>query len=162
MNHVRRACELAIAALEGDASKRTEAILALEQLSATHGRLRRVVYHSVSLMSRDGLDALLQQARVSNAELGITGALMHWSNEIVQVLEGPDEPLSYLLATIRHDRRHKHFNLLSSGLVEHRQFGDWLMASAELQPDDFAAVVAGFAGDEDRTLRKVAAWASGF
>jgi hypothetical protein len=158
MTDHRRACELAIRALEGDTSVRAEALLACQQVLEAAPALHRVIYRSRSLLTPLGLEKLLQHAQANNQVMRITGVLAHWNQNIVQIIEGPSQTVIGLLETIRTDPRHYDFMLLCSKPIAERRFGRWLMADLALQEDDFAALAANLEGSTDRMERRIAAW----
>jgi hypothetical protein len=86
----------------------------------------------VSSGSRPFSDAdlveLLKKAREKNTRLKITGMLLYKNGLFVQVLEGPDDPVRQLFATISADNRHRGTSCLQERQIEKRQFADWKMA----------------------------------
>jgi hypothetical protein len=86
---------------------------------------------------------LLHQCRENNRRQGITGMLLYNDGNFVQVLEGPQEAVDRLLATIKHDLRHKGVLELLRGDLAERQFPDWSMGFrdvSDLAPRDRADV----------------------
>lgn len=65
--------------------------------------------------------------RSKNSRLGITGFLAYRSGNFIQYIEGDDEPLRNLYATICADPRHGQILILDEGEIPERQFGDWAM-----------------------------------
>lgn len=102
----------------------------------------QVVYESTasdSLTDAD-LQEILRVARSNNADLDVTGLLIHARGHFLQVLEGPDGAVRDLYATIQEDPRHSNIELLLSTSVAERTFPEWKMALDNL------AVVAGEEG----------------
>lgn len=160
MNDITNALKLAIAALEGEGNP-TVAILACEQalMQSSPKALWRVIYSSSSLVSPEGLKMLFRQARANNVALGVTGWLAHSDGLFVQLLEGPKETVIGLMQTIRDDPRHRQFALLDSRSIAEREYGEWLMASLELHPEDFASLMANLESSPHRLLnKKIAKW----
>jgi hypothetical protein len=77
--------------------------------------------------------ALLQKAREKNTRLNITGMLLYKGGKFIQVLEGPDDAVRQLFATIAADDRHQGTSGLQERQIEERQFPDWKMAFQNLE-----------------------------
>jgi hypothetical protein len=98
------------------------------------GSMYEIVYTSVARSPFDpiSLAALLAHARQRNEARGITGLLLYHGGWFLQVLEGPLEALTVLLATLRKDDRHHHFHVLREGPIEARRFEEWTMGFVDL------------------------------
>jgi hypothetical protein len=94
--------------------------------------LQRLVYRSVasSTNSSRELDRIVASSRTKNRRLGITGAIALHEERFVQVLEGREEQLSELLASIMNDKRHSKLRVLGRWTVSARLFPSWSMATA--------------------------------
>ena len=77
-------------------------------------------------------EAILQQSRAKNPELGITGVLCHGGDVFMQVLEGGRTPVNDLYNTIVRDSRHKQVMLLHYREVPERRFAGWTMGHVRL------------------------------
>ena len=90
----------------------------------------QVIYSSESAtpMQMDDLEEILESARESNAEVGITGALVYVDGFFLQVLEGEPEEILQLMARISRDLRHEAVTVLRQGEVPNAHFSDWKMA----------------------------------
>ena len=93
----------------------------------------RLIYRSHSLLPAGGKDeaalaVILKQARTTNADQGITGALMLYDDWFAQVLEGPQAAVEALYAKIKADTRHDGVRLNEAGVAPARLFGKWAMA----------------------------------
>jgi len=88
-----------------------------------------IVYISsaVQLFSDADLAAILKQARQKNADLEITGILLYKDGDIMQLLEGPDEAVKKVAATIYADQRHSGIIQLLERKISKREFPDWSM-----------------------------------
>lgn len=163
---LRAAAHLASLALEqDDPTLRPLAAAALRQaLRAAPGRtvpavqpgVSRVIYRSHSLMSQEGQSELLAQCQRNNAVHHVTGVLIHAHAEFMQVLEGPIGDISNLSEKIYRDPRHRDFNLIKIEIDVPRLFGNWSMASVEIDPDYFRALnehLTRQGGDVNRILR---------
>ena len=67
------------------------------------------------------LAELLESARLKNKELGITGMLIYYNREIMQILEGEEEVVKALFKTISEDVRHTSANVFYQGDI------DWII-----------------------------------
>ncbi len=101
------------------------------------GPLERLTYFSRALLRgphwrvAEELDALLRVARIRNAYLRITGALLFHDDCFAQILEGDPEDLSWVFATISADPRHCDVTLLQRTPIAERAFPDWSMHCVE-------------------------------
>ena len=77
-------------------------------------------------------EAILQQSRAKNPELGITGVLCHGGDVFMQVLEGGRTPVNELYNSIVRDTRHKQVMLLHYREVPERRFAGWTMGHVRL------------------------------
>lgn len=100
----------------------------------TGGALLRVVYHSVSLISRTPgafraeIAGILEACARRNPRLGVTGVLIYERGRFVQLLEGPPEGVDALLDDIENDIRHAMFKVLWRTRAHERLFQRWSMA----------------------------------
>ena len=89
-----------------------------------------LVYRSraTAAFSDNALAALLRTARLHNQQALLSGLLLYYGQQFLQVLEGPEPGLSTLYARIQADPRHRHVRTLAYGPVAVRSFPDWRMA----------------------------------
>lgn len=98
------------------------------------GLLQSLTYISRSMLPSSQRttewDAIVAVARVRNAALGVTGALMASSYTFAQILEGSAQAIDVLMASILRDPRHREVKIVSleSGIM--RKFPAWTMAFA--------------------------------
>lgn len=91
-------------------------------------------YHSRNLIedlamdSLSALDALLQVSRSRNASLGVTGALLFNEGRFLQLLEGDEDSVRAIYASIVRDGRHTDVTLIAAEPVAARRFARWSMA----------------------------------
>ena len=78
------------------------------------------------------LAALLAHAREKNQRLNITGILLYKGGNLLQVLEGEEDVVNALMASILADPRHVDTSVISKATIEQRQFPDWSMAFRDL------------------------------
>lgn len=101
----------------------------------------RLMYRSVNRIPAENrkveLGRLFTQARSSNKAQQISGALLTHGDWFVQVLEGDEQRVRELFATIAKDPRHESVALLEGRPVDRRVFARWAMArvSEEGEPD---------------------------
>lgn len=105
-----------------------------------------LLYTSLAIknFSDSELKELLEQARVKNDRLGITGMMMYDDREIIQLLEGEKEVVKELYETIQSDPRHTIVEVFYEGLIESRAFKDWSMAFKMIDDDTRQLVLSGY------------------
>jgi Sensors of blue-light using FAD len=99
--------------------------------------LFEILYKSESVSSSVvtvELENILKTSRLNNSKRNITGMLMYFRGEFIQLLEGDQEQVLKVFSTaIKNDTRHSNVRLIAEGPIVHRSFSDWSM---------------GFVGDE--------------
>lgn len=87
-------------------------------------------------ITRDDILEIYQNSKKYNAEHDITGCLLYYNHNFLQVLEGPRENLEILQNTIWNDPRHHDLEILEKGEIERRMYPTWTMAfnDSELCP----------------------------
>ncbi len=92
--------------------------------------LERLVYTSraTEVMGTLALFNLLNQARIKNASLGITGHLLYTDGMFTQCLEGPASSIENLWQSLQRDARHEDISVIERGAVNARRFDEWAMA----------------------------------
>ncbi len=73
------------------------------------------------------LDEIAQIASINNKPLNITGMLLYSGTHFLQVLEGKEELLQFILKCIKQDDRHVDLEIILDAPIEKRSFGDWYM-----------------------------------
>lgn len=73
------------------------------------------------------LQDLAAQAAARNAQIDITGYLFFRSGQFFQYLEGEEQSVRTLLASIQRDDRHDVFRCIELGTIDQRNFADWRM-----------------------------------
>ena len=101
--------------------------------------LHHLVYQSSATTRLDEteLTALLTQSRAWNHGHGLTGLLLYSNGDIMQVLEGTEEEVSYIFSRISQDARHVRVLKLSDGPIAARNFSQWSMGFKALKPEEF-------------------------
>lgn len=92
--------------------------------------LHELTYFSLATraMSPTDLGALLDEAREKNLRRGITGLLVFFRNEFVQLLEGERTEIFSLYQSICADPRNRNNHLMWEEPIQQRSFADWSMA----------------------------------
>ncbi|WP_063339526.1 MULTISPECIES: BLUF domain-containing protein [unclassified Marinomonas] len=88
-----------------------------------------LLYTSVSPegLSEEGLLEIQLEAQRNNASKNITGMLVYYDREIMQLIEGEQEAIESLYEKIRNDPRHMLVEIFYSGQIKERAFKDWSM-----------------------------------
>ena len=104
----------------------------------------QIIYSSESStpMQLDDLEDILEHARIWNATVGITGALVYADGVFLQILEGDRVSVQALMMKILADLRHETVIVLRECEIPCAVFGSWQMAYVSAT----AAQVAAWAG----------------
>jgi len=78
-------------------------------------------------LTSEHLLELLRSWRPVNASHDLTGMLLYSEGNVIQTLEGPEESVDTMYATIAADGRHHGVIVLHREEVEERAFPDWSM-----------------------------------
>lgn len=89
-----------------------------------------------NLLSGEELSNLLIRSRQKNGALGITGILLYFNGNIIQVLEGKQDDVERIYEKIRRDPRHSQLIELYKSPIEQRAFPGWLMGYKTLSSSD--------------------------
>lgn len=105
--------------------------------------LSHCIYSSVQAHAMDHaqLAALLANARLVNAHLGVTGMLLHVDDTFFQVLEGEDAVVRALFEKIGTDPRHLGVTRIIHESLHSRRFANWTMGFASLSSQELASLV---------------------
>jgi len=92
--------------------------------------LFELVYTSIACgpLSVSDVEELMHAARAKNSRLQITGVLLSSGREFLQILEGPEDHVRALFASIEADVRHDSVRTVFSGNITQRGFSAWSMA----------------------------------
>ena len=112
-----------------------------------------LLYRSVARpgMQRDELERILHHARDRNRAAGLTGCLHHEDGLFFQWLEGPADGLRKVVASLMDDDRHRDFEILDQGALDHRRFQDWRMRFSDR---DRASLMDWFARSDSSTVHR--------
>lgn len=101
----------------------------------------RLLYISTSRIAPDRqekqLHEILLASKRNNADLGITGILVHGGGMFLQVLEGPDNNVLRRYSKILDDPRHADSQIVLISVAQERAFPKWSMAALELSDFEF-------------------------
>jgi hypothetical protein len=118
--------------------------------------MRQLVYIS-SIRRQVAVDpvTILAQSRCNNARARVTGLLFFDGKRFLQALEGEDAAVDATFTRIQQDERHHALVVLSSRVIDQREFGEWAMAFSAPGEDHAAALdrVAKLAAAADPTVR---------
>jgi len=98
-----------------------------------------LIYVSVAAhpMTDDDLRDILRKAREKNTRLNVSGMLLYRDGFFLQILEGEQETVDSLYATIAADERHRSVLKVEEHPIEQRTFGQWTMGFNPM--DDLSA-----------------------
>jgi hypothetical protein len=105
------------------------------------GEVFRLIYRSRNRIMperwKTELGDLFSIASAKNKRLNITGALLISGDWFAQTLEGDEDAVRALFATIERDGRHEHISILEDQTVPGRVIAQWAMArvSTDGEPD---------------------------
>lgn len=93
--------------------------------------MRQIVYRSTSTAgsgrAADDIPDIMRQAAARNGIEGVTGLLYAEDDMFLQVIEGPSDSISDLIARLYDDDRHRELTILVDQPIAQREFGDWTM-----------------------------------
>ncbi len=120
-----------------------------------------LVYSSIAItaLNSDELDVLLGTSRRHNVADNLTGLLLHVVPEedgrayFVQVLEGEQSTVERTYARIQQDELHADLQVLSSGPVAQRSFGDWDMRLSEIYASQLQQALPSGGSDVSELIR---------
>lgn len=87
------------------------------------------------LTTEDVLD-ILKTSQEFNFKHNITGCLLYFDKEFIQILEGDEQTIKSLYSKIKEDYRHTNVNLLLENDKTERIFKNWSMAFKEISKED--------------------------
>ena len=92
--------------------------------------LYELIYHSLSATDFNSgeIVEMLEKSRKFNESNFITGCLLCYQTEFLQIIEGEKELVLALYNKIAEDHRHSHAVILAQGEIKARAFEQWSMA----------------------------------
>lgn len=102
--------------------------------------LHELVYvsHALEEMTTQQLNVLLAQSRRNNERSEITGILVYYQREFLQLLEGEADAVNALFQQIEVDQRHQRVCKLWDGPIDERSYTLWSMAF--IDPDSIESM----------------------
>lgn len=93
--------------------------------------LEEMLYNSTAVprfFKMSDLNKILESARRRNLAAGITGMLIYYRGEFVQILEGSKQAIDDIYNNhIKPDPLHTEINIVSRNLISNRSFEKWTM-----------------------------------
>lgn len=87
-------------------------------------------------LTSNDISDILQVSRKENLQNGITGCLLYFDKQFIQLIEGDKQTVKNLFSNILKDSRHANAIVLAENEKENRFFNHWSMAFAELSSID--------------------------
>lgn len=98
--------------------------------------LRQYVYISTAPgLGSEDIDNILESCQRNNLERGITGLLLYNGRNFLQLLEGAENDLRWVMRRISADPRHSGISVLDDMACEQRACPDWTMQRIRLVDD---------------------------
>ena len=98
--------------------------------------MRQYIYISTAPdLARSEIDSILESCSRNNAERGVTGMLLYNGRNFLQLLEGEQEDLLWVMRRIASDPRHSGISKLEDVYTEERACPDWTMRHIRLVDD---------------------------
>lgn len=91
-------------------------------------------------LSADELESILDQSRVNNERIDVTGMLLYESGAFFQVLEGDRNVVEELYQRLEGDERHQNVIKLIVEPIEERNFGTWSMGYPKVSRAELAQI----------------------
>lgn len=87
-------------------------------------------------LTANDITDILKTSHKWNSLHGITGSLLYYDNQFIQIIEGEKQEVKDLYCKIQNDIRHKNVVLLGENEKKNRFFDTWSMAFKELSLSD--------------------------
>lgn len=132
-----------------------DGILQYRIISAYLAMIFYLLYWGVESRKMDDaeMELLLEQARGRNQSLGITGSLFYCEGTYIQLLEGPEDAVRQVYASIAKDVRLAACKLVMHGNVRQRYFADWGMHYQQVDQESIARL-EGYPVEDVRSFLK--------
>ncbi|MBL0358202.1 MAG: BLUF domain-containing protein [Chitinophagaceae bacterium] len=98
----------------------------------------QLIYCSIARPGLEEADIknIISISRAYNAAHDITGCLLYYDKEFIQILEGDQQLVKSLYEKIAADKRHYSLVLMSEEETDNRIFSNWAMAYCEFVDDE--------------------------
>jgi hypothetical protein len=103
---------------------------------------------AVKPFTDEELEALLNNARVANKKVNVTGLLVYHDGNFIQLLEGEEADVKAIFAKIKQDLRHRGIIELIDKDADARIFPEWSMGFKTLNSNDFSELKGYFKPEE--------------
>ena len=87
-------------------------------------------------LTDDDITDILNTSRTWNFTHNITGCLLYYDKQFIQIIEGDKKMVKQLFQNIQKDPRHENITLLKENVKEKRFFDHWSMAFEQLSRKD--------------------------
>lgn len=87
-------------------------------------------------LTADDISDILKTSQQWNSKHEITGCLLYYNNQFIQIIEGNKSAVKNLYANIEKDIRHNNIIILAENEKNERAFENWSMAFNELSKSD--------------------------
>ena len=87
-------------------------------------------------LTPDDITDILNTSRTWNFTYNITGCLLYYDKQFIQIIEGDKKMVKQLFQNIQKDPRHENITLLKENVKEERFFDHWSMAFEQLSRKD--------------------------
>ncbi len=91
-------------------------------------------------MTTDDLMDILNNARLNNVCIGVSGMLLYTGTEFIQILEGEEKVIEELLDLIKKDPRHRDFRIIEKKKITKRDYAEWTMGFKLINKEDLRDV----------------------
>lgn len=97
-----------------------------------------LIYSSLAkpFTTANDISEILETSQKHNFENHITGCLVFYNNEFIQILEGDEKSVIELYEKIKIDKRHTNVNLIGKSQKVERDFSDWSMAYRKFDSEE--------------------------
>ena len=91
-------------------------------------------------LTADDIDNILKKSQDFNLEHSITGCLLYFDKQFIQLLEGNKDDIEQLYEVIKKDERHSNVLLMDESYKRFRFFPTWEMKFIELSLTDMTNI----------------------
>ena len=99
--------------------------------------IRQIVYVSsgVRVYTADEVEKIADAGRINNTEHGVTGILLYYNGNFMQLLEGDPASVAETFKRVSNDFRHSGIIKLQDSIVETRSFPDYRLGFSAITRD---------------------------